>query len=129
VTELLLTLSDHDLPGADHGNIFDDLAALLSDITELLRKPLTQALLRASLDGNIDSQTRRGFWAERMQRSSVIIDRAIQRGELPSDSNPQAILEHAASTIYFRILVTGEPVSEHDIKQFAHRAIRAAQHD
>lgn len=127
VTDLLLSLSDHDLPRADTGDLRNDLVALLKDVAELLRTPLMQAMVRASLDGAVDQEARQSFWAERMHRSSVIIERAIERGELPKGADARSILEHAASPIYFRLLITGEPVTDHDIGRFAERAIEAAR--
>ncbi|MER7555635.1 TetR/AcrR family transcriptional regulator [Nocardioides sp. NPDC126508] len=127
VADLLLGLSDHDLPRADTGSLLGDLVAMLKDVAELLRTPLMQAMVRASLDGSIDQEARLSFWAERMHRSSVIIERAVRRGELPESADARSILEHAASPIYFRLLVTGEPVTDHDIGRFAERAIEAAQ--
>lgn len=127
VTDLLLSLSDHDLPRADTGDLLGDLVALLKDVAELLRTPLMQAMVRASLEGSVDQEARQSFWAERMHRSSVIIERAIRRGELPAGADARSILEHAASPIYFRLLITGEPVTDRDIRRFAERAIEAAQ--
>ncbi|MFE7223548.1 TetR/AcrR family transcriptional regulator [Nocardioides sp. NPDC057577] len=127
VSDLLLELSDHDLPRADTGHLSDDLVALLKDVAELLRTPLMQAMMRASLEGTIDPDARQSFWAERMHRSSVIIERAIRRGELPDDADARSILEHAASPIYFRLLITGEPVTDDDIRLFAERAVEAAR--
>ena len=127
VADLLLSLSDHDLPRADTGSLHGDLVALLKDVGELLRTPLMQAMVRASLEGTIDQEARQRFWAERMHRSSVIIERAIHRGELPEGADARSILEHAASPIYFRLLITGEPVTDHDIGRFAERAIDAAR--
>jgi len=127
VTDLLLRLSDHDLPHADTGDIRADLVALLKDVAELVRTPLMQAMVRASLEGTIAPEARHAFWAERMHRSSVIIERAIHRGELPEDADARSILEHAASPIYFRLLITGEPVTDHDIRQFVERAVETAQ--
>ncbi|MBG6097161.1 TetR-like C-terminal domain-containing protein [Nocardioides luteus] len=127
MTDLLLSLSDHDLPRADTGDLLGDLVALLKDVAELLRTPLMQAMVRASLEGSVDQEARQSFWAERMHRSSVIIERAIRRGELPAGADARSILEHAASPIYFRLLITGEPVTDRDIRRFAERAIEAAQ--
>jgi AcrR family transcriptional regulator len=127
VSDVLLAATDHRLPELDRGSLLEDLTALLHDITDLLDKPLIRAMLRSALDNTLDHEARRAFWNERNQRSAVIIDRAIHRGELPPGTNPRSVLEHASSTIYFRRLVTGDPVTEHDIHLVAARAILAAQ--
>jgi AcrR family transcriptional regulator len=127
VSDLLLTLTDHELPEADLGDLVDDLVTLLRDINDLLATPLVQAMLRASLDGNVDAQTRQAFWAERVRRSSVIVERAVDRGELPRGTDARSLLEHAASPLYLR-LFSGEPATDDDLRLFARRAVAAAEH-
>jgi hypothetical protein len=100
---------------------------MLEDISRTLNTPLAQALLRASLDGQIDPAVRRDFWDERMRRSANIIERAIRRGDLPEETDSKLLLEHAASTLYFRMMITGDHVTPDDLHTFAKRAIATAQ--
>ena len=125
VSELLLTLTDHDDPVNDTGSLFGDLVAMLQDISDLLHTPVATALLRASATGDIDPATREAFWTERFRRSSVIVARAIDRGEVPEGTDARLLLEHASSPIYFRVLATGDAIDQHDLHVFARRAIAA----
>lgn len=125
VSELLLDLTEHRSP-TEQGDLVLDLVAMLDDIARTLNTPLAQALLRASLDGQIDPLVRRDFWNERTRRSANIVERAIQRGDLPPKTDPKLLLEHAASTVYFR-MITGDPVAPDDLHTFAKRAIATAR--
>ena len=63
------------------------------------------------------------FFNERFQRSGVIIERAIARGELPAGTDARLVLETACSPIYFRLFVSGDPVTEAEIRRYAERAV------
>ena len=125
VSELLLGLTHHGLPDKDAGNLQADLVALIADVAALLATPLVRAMLRAAIAGQLDAELRAAFWEERFRRSAVIVERAIQRGELAPGVDAYRFLEQAVSPIYFRRLVTGEPISRADIRRFAQQAIAA----
>jgi AcrR family transcriptional regulator len=129
VSDLLLSLTDHDPLDGSQGDLQSALVALLREVIDSLRMPLMQAVLRASLDGAIDPDVRSNFWAMRMERSSGIIVQAIDGGLLPPTTNARSVLEQAASPIYFRQFVTGESITDEDLHTFARRAIETARAD
>src|SRR5262249_8238607 len=55
--------------------------------------------------------TNRDFWADRLARTSVIVDRAIARGELPPNADARLIIQTLIGPLYVRLLLTGEPVT------------------
>ena len=119
----MVVVGELEHPVNDTGSLLGDLVAMLQDITDLLRTPLATAVLRASVAGGIDPVARQAFWTERFRRSSVIVVRAIERGELPNDTDPRLLLEQASSPIYFRLLATGDAIDREDLELFARRAI------
>ncbi|MFJ9778979.1 TetR/AcrR family transcriptional regulator [Amycolatopsis sp. NPDC101161] len=121
---MLATAAQAVLP-ADTGTLIDDLIALISDIVELLGSPAVRAALTGVTAGDLDpvaKAAREAFWNERFRCGAVIVDRAIARGEIPAATSPRLLLEHACSPVYFRLLVTGDPVGPADIELFARRA-------
>lgn len=42
----------------------------------------------------------------------AIILRAVDRGELPADVDPNVLLEALVGPLYFRLLITREPLNE-----------------
>jgi AcrR family transcriptional regulator len=56
------------------------------------------------------AEVKRNLIAERHRLAAPIVERAIQRGELPADTDPHELIELVAAPIYYRLLVTGEPI-------------------
>ena len=69
----------------------------------------------------------RQFWAGRLDAVSVIVDRAIERGELPAGTDPAAFMHAMSAPLYCRLLVTCEPVTERDADLGAAAALAAAR--
>jgi hypothetical protein len=53
-------------------------------------------------------ETVRDFWHARFALARQMITRAVERGDLPPQVDPDQIIEHLVSPAYFRALVTGE---------------------
>jgi hypothetical protein len=53
-----------------------------------------------------------------------MIDRGVEHGELPADTDRAVLADMLVGTMYHRALVSGEPV-DHD---FAHRLVEAVMH-
>jgi hypothetical protein len=82
---------------------------LLAKVARLLRHPEILQVLRAviALDGSTPSaaQLRRTFWRNRVAGASVIVDRAIARGELAPETDADTLLESLIAPIYLRALL------------------------
>lgn len=101
----------------------------MEDLNATLQSRVAQALLSASISAGMDAQIRAArvtFFNERFSRSRVVIDRAILRGELPAGTDARAMLEDVASPIYFRLFVSGDPITAEDISRYAIRAVQRA---
>jgi AcrR family transcriptional regulator len=117
-------LADAANPTPDSGVLEDDLRALLSQIFALLRRPEVERLLRtvAALDSrNADAvEARKSFWRSRFVGSAHIVKRAIDRGELPMDTDPATFVEFLVGPAYFRLLLLDRPLDdelfEHSIR-------------
>lgn len=130
VLDLMSMLAARQVPGRDTGSLVGDLMALLEDLTVILQSRVAQALLSTSIRGGLDTQmqvARTAFFNERFKRSGVVIERAIARGELPAMTDSRLVLEDACSPIYFRLFVSGDPITDADIRLFATRAAQRAQ--
>jgi hypothetical protein len=57
----------------------------------------------------------------------VVIDRAIERGELPAGTDAASVLRALIAPIYFRLTVTAEPVDQTAAGQAAQIALAAAR--
>lgn len=117
------------VPVLDTGSLEGDLISLLSRISAMLATPFARGLLRAlmvSSELSEDFQKARAtFWNTRFEGSAVIVARAIQRGELPAQTNPRHLMECAAAPLFYRTLVTGEIILDEDIQRVARQTCRA----
>ncbi|MUL75757.1 TetR/AcrR family transcriptional regulator [Mycobacterium sp. CBMA226] len=129
IADLLTSFTKSTVATPDTGSLQEDLEALLSDIVTALANRSVRAVLNGALAGADDSNDVRAaqarFWAERFRRSGAIVERAITRGELPPGTDPRALLEMAASPVYFRALFTVDAVTPEYLAETARRAIRA----
>ncbi|MFC9266187.1 TetR/AcrR family transcriptional regulator [Streptomyces zhihengii] len=130
VTDLYLTRAAAQDAVRDTGSLVGDLISLLENIVTSVNTPAARAVLSVLIGGRLDDEARaarEAFWTERFQRGAAIVDRAVERGELPPDADARMLLEDACSPVYFRLLLTGETLSDAEMSTFAHRAARRAQ--
>ncbi|HEX5362219.1 MAG TPA: TetR-like C-terminal domain-containing protein, partial [Fluviicoccus sp.] len=96
---------------------------------DVLDAPFAGGLLRVLMSrGANDPITRQlnsAFWEERFAVSGQLVERAVQRRELPAGTDSRLLLEFAASPLYFRALVVGARISDADIDEIVLRVIRA----
>lgn len=105
-----LDAAGSNVPVPDTGSLHKDLLAFLEALDTHIRSPLGKVLLALSgLDTQEAAEARSVFWKERLVRASVIFERAIRRGEIGPDTNPEAAVELAIAPLYLRALVMQSP--------------------
>ncbi len=104
------------VPIPDTGTIVGDLKLLAREVVvnvgtqEGSRRARSLAAAAATSDELTDAM--HGFWAERLALSSRIVERAVQRGELPASTDANLVIETVIGPLWVRLLLTGEPVTE-----------------
>lgn len=125
VAELITDLAATQAPTPDTGTLEDDLVQLLTEVSQILRLRSVTSILRAVMtlaDDDVEARRARDrFWQDRFTRSGVIVERAVQRGELPDDTHPQRYLETVFGPLYLRQLVLGQHLDEDDLRSIARR--------
>ena len=115
----------------DTGRVDDDLRALARSVQATLTSPEGGAITRTLLAGAVISpgirQLMQQFWAARAAATAAIVDRAVRRGELPAGTKPAPVMQAMAAPLYYRLLVTGEPLTEQDADASADAALAAAR--
>ena len=115
ICDALLNYSEVHLPIPDTGSIREDLAAFASELAAYLATPLGRALLQAMATAADDAalaEVRTAFWQTRYELASVMIERAVSRGELPDDG--RLALETLIAPLNFAALMSDEP-PDHDL--------------
>ncbi|MFF0607993.1 TetR/AcrR family transcriptional regulator [Nocardia tengchongensis] len=113
VADAVADLAAEANPVPDTGTLRGDLQQLADQITHLISQPgiarLLGSALALSVDADVDA-ARRHFWNDRFDRTSQVITRAIDRGELALDTDPREVMETLAAPLYFRLLVSDRPL-------------------
>jgi AcrR family transcriptional regulator len=100
----------------DTGTLRGDLLELARRSAAIQTSPAGEAVVRAvagEAPGNpqIAAASRR-FWAERLQLDRTILQRARDRGEIGTATPRRPVIEALLGPLYFRLLVTGEPLDD-----------------
>jgi len=115
---------------ADTGNIDRDARALARSVAATLSQPVVAAAVRATLSlsvPEVHAEISRRFWGSRQAAVGPLIERAIERGQLPAGCDPAHVIEAIAAPLYFRLLVSGEPLTQAAADTAAGAALAAAR--
>jgi AcrR family transcriptional regulator len=114
----------------DSGSIDTDVRALARAVQAILSLPEGAAITRALIAGALSSpeiaEVMDQFWAARLEAISVIVRRAIGRGQLPAGTDAAALMHAVAAPLYYQLLVNRAPVTERDAELSAAAALAAA---
>ncbi|MBK1783032.1 TetR/AcrR family transcriptional regulator [Prauserella cavernicola] len=114
------------VPIPDTGSLRDDLLALARAAIANLATPEVQAVVRtvaalAPHDATVAAASR-AFWAERLAVDGEVVERAVARGEIAA-VEPREVIEAVLGPPYFRVLVTGEPVTDEFLSATTDRVV------
>jgi AcrR family transcriptional regulator len=126
LADLLRDMADTSLPHADTGSLLGDLTAnarlVQKTLTDVRQGPLFQAVIMAAAGDPGAAEALRGFYRRRVEEWVPCVLQAVDRGEVPPDTNPHEVIRAVSAPLYYRLLISGEPLTE----QVADRAARAA---
>ena len=127
VLDALLANSKDRLPTPDTGNVRDDMVAFARLVVAYLDSPLGTALAHAMAAADDDpalADSRAQFWQARYDAPRTIIDRAIDRDELPADTDHQLALELLVAPPHFRALMMRQPSDDDWIERMVDVLLR-----
>lgn len=106
-----------DLPLPDHGDLALDLRAHLRQLADFLGRSDAGAVFRALIaqaqhDPVFAADFRAKYLDAQRRRDRLPLERALQRGRLSPDLDLAAEADQLVGPLYYRVLVTGEPVGE-----------------
>ncbi|MEU4356152.1 TetR/AcrR family transcriptional regulator [Streptomyces virginiae] len=119
-----------DIPIPDTGAVKDDLRALARSLVATMTTSAGRALLTTALSDAARTtqlaEIKRALFEDRFRRAEPVVGRAVERGELPTDTDPGELLKALVAPIYFRLVFTGEPVDETTADRAVDVALAAA---
>lgn len=131
VAEALALIADTQVQVPDTGHVDVDLQLLARSVATTLSSPQGAGVIRAMVDGAHRSAVVRGivqeFWANRISQVGVIVDRAVERGQLPPGVEAALLIHHLGAPLYHDLLVTLGPLTEQAADRAAAAAVAAAR--
>ncbi len=132
VADAMRQHSEGAVPIPDTGTVLGDLQAFAREIVANIgsetgaRRSRSVAAAAATSDELAASMY--GFWQDRLAASTPIVERAIERGELPKGTDPKLIIETLIGPLWVRLLLTGEPLTDELADRVAELVTAGASH-
>ncbi|MFK0046089.1 TetR/AcrR family transcriptional regulator [Streptomyces sp. NPDC090741] len=127
-------LSEHfatDIPTPDTGTLETDLQAIARALVQSMTGPVGRAVQTAMFSDARRlpeiAEGQRRVLADRFRRAAPVVARAIERGEVPAGTDPAELLKTLAAPIYYRLLVSADPIGEDTAVQAARITLAAAR--
>jgi AcrR family transcriptional regulator len=131
IRQALVGAASEHIQVPDTGSVDSDLLLLARAVQAVLSAPQGAAILTGLIVGGLASAELAGvmrqYWAVRLEAISVIVDRAVSRGELPAGTNPAALMRTLAAPLFYQLLVARAPVTEADANLSTAATLAAAK--
>jgi AcrR family transcriptional regulator len=127
VADLLTDMAEQSLPRTRTGTLLGDLTANARLVQRTLTDPRQGALFRAVIAAaTCDARTAEAlhrFYDTRIKEWAACVDEAADRGEVPEGTDAAEVIRAVSAPLYYRLLVSGDPLDE----AAADRAAKAAE--
>ncbi|MFB8236827.1 TetR/AcrR family transcriptional regulator [Kitasatospora purpeofusca] len=130
LADLLTDMAEQSLPRARTGSLAEDLRTNARLVARTLADPRQGALFRAVLvaatcDQDAAEALHR-FYRARVEEWAPCVTEAVDRGELPPDTDPVEVVRAVSAPLYYRMLTTPDPLDEATADRAATAALAAA---
>ncbi|WP_033295263.1 TetR/AcrR family transcriptional regulator [Amycolatopsis jejuensis] len=116
---------------ADTGSLAGDLREMVLEVVRTFTtagsRELPMAAVLAGFQSERAAEALRAFYRDRHSRAAVVVQRAVARGEVPADTDPDEVTRLACGPVFYRLFVSREPVSEESAGMAAEAAAIAAR--
>lgn len=116
VLDAMLHQAEQTVAVPDTGSLRGDLMELARRSVAIQTSPAGVAVVRA-VAGESPANPELAaassqFWTERLRLDRTIVERARARGEIDARAASRPVIEALLAPLYFRLLVTGEPLND-----------------
>jgi AcrR family transcriptional regulator len=129
LVDLLAAGADDSWEPADTGSLESDLIRLNREVRDaFVQQPsLTAAVVAASFRTAEAADALTGFWQDRYARSAIVVTRAIDRGEIPPETDAQRLLMASTAPVYHQLVLLRQPMTRAASDRAAKDAAAAAK--
>jgi AcrR family transcriptional regulator len=121
LVDLLQAGVDDSWEPADTGSLEGDLIAVNREVHAALtaRPSVTQAVIAASFRTPEAAEALTQFWADRYERTAIVVRRAVERGEIPAGTDAHQLLLTATGPLYHQLVLLRRTMSRATADQHA----------
>ncbi|MYW64450.1 TetR family transcriptional regulator [Streptomyces sp. SID8379] len=108
LVDVIAAAGEIDWRPPDTGSLCGDLTALNEEIQQSLvvRPSFAVALMAASFHSEQAARAQTRLWDDRYAQCEILVERAVERGELPSqDTDARSLLIAATAPLYHRLVL------------------------
>ncbi|WP_375803590.1 TetR/AcrR family transcriptional regulator [Streptomyces sp. A012304] len=131
VADLLMDMAEQSLPRTETGSLLGDLKANARLVRRTLADPRQGALFKAVIAAATceakAAEALRHFYDIRVKEWAPCVQQAIDRGEVPEDTDTHEVIRAVSAPLYYRLLTTGDPLDEAAADRAAEAAASAAR--
>ncbi|MBQ0892889.1 TetR/AcrR family transcriptional regulator [Micromonospora purpureochromogenes] len=117
VLENVVAAAGSKLPALDTGTLRGDLALLFQVMAHALSHPLASQIIpdllaEAARNPTIDQTLQQVLRGKQQEIGGQLIGRAIERGELPAGTDPDAAVDLIVGPLYWRLAIARTPLTD-----------------
>ncbi|WP_088964725.1 TetR/AcrR family transcriptional regulator [Micromonospora purpureochromogenes] len=117
VLETVVAAAGSKLPALDTGTLRGDLALLFQVVAHALSHPLASQIIpdllaEAARNPTIDQSLQQVLRGKQQEIGGQLIGRAIERGELPAGTDPDAAVDLIVGPLYWRLAIARTPLTD-----------------
>ncbi|MEV1169689.1 TetR/AcrR family transcriptional regulator [Nonomuraea sp. NPDC049784] len=131
VADLMTELANQSTPHADTGGVEGDLRAnalsVLGAINDGRLGATFQAVIAAATSDEQAAGALRTFYLLRIEEWANVVELAVKRGELPEGTDGGEVIRAISAPLYYRLVITREPVTREDAERSVSRTLAAAR--
>lgn len=131
VDEAVRATATNITPIPDSGSFDEDVTILIRRLAATLRHPLVRRILpdlhAEHARSNELSDLLERVTHDRRKQATIMIDRAIARGELPETTDRRTVLDLLAAPLYWHVIVQHRRATPEDLKRYSNVVTRFAR--
>jgi len=131
LVDALTTWSHDAIPAPDTGSIETDLLALGRTLADQLNRGVGRQIAAVVLTAGLQSaslrEATRRYFDQQAARAIPLVAQGIDRGELPANTDTNALLTTFRAPLFYRMVTTGDPIDEVLIAQTTRVTLAAAR--
>lgn len=128
VMDSFLSAAMSRLPVPDTGSVMEDMVIQAGNLAGFLTsregRVIAELVGEGQFDGKLAEEYRARYFAPRRLDSRRILERGVQRGELQSGLDLELCIDLVYGPLFYRLLVTGEPIDPPFIKAVVNYAFK-----